>query len=492
MLEVKLTYSTDEGSEEIAFEGEQISFGRGSEADQKIDDDGLSRLHATIYREGEQFWIVDENSTNGSFVNGERVNPHGTALLDGDTIKIGNYTKIKISITEKQEEKEEEKKEEKATAVPASTAPVSAEKGAETAKSSFPMMLVTGLALFVIAASAIFIGVKVFGSGNGTDANYQTNEEFENLEAENGGDDGNPTPTKSPSVSSSTETPNNTGINNTQPEKTPLPQLPDNPNANKVLVTEGKKYQQLSDDEKKTYISVKAEQIAQIIGNQKSEPIPPKAVDSIKYWVDGYANRLKSARKDDCNQGSWVRSDFLSVLERATKTSPSVVRNFSTQKLEPVIGIYVAMIESEHCSCLTSKTGAVGMFQFLPRTAPDYGLAADQRCDPELSAKAAAIYLNTLLSFFGSAPDSVPLAIASYNSGQGHLRSNLGNVMTAQGGQDRSFWTLVENKDLMEGRAGEQFSSENKNYVPKFFATAIIGENPQDFGVNLRQLSLNR
>ncbi len=41
----------------------------------------------------------------------------------------------------------------------------------------------------------------------------------------------------------------------------------------------------------------------------------------------------------------------------------------------------------------------------------------------------------------------------------------------------------------MEGSAGKQFNNENIKYVPKFFATAIIGENPQDFGVNLQPLS---
>ena len=76
MLEVILTYPTDEGSREIALEDGKLSFGRGSEADYRFDDDGLSRLHATIHREGENVWIADENSTNGSFVNGEKVKPN--------------------------------------------------------------------------------------------------------------------------------------------------------------------------------------------------------------------------------------------------------------------------------------------------------------------------------------------------------------------------------------------------------------------------------
>ena len=61
--------------------------------------------------------------------------------------------------------------------------------------------------------------------------------------------------------------------------------------------------------------------------------------------------------------------------------------------------------------------------------------------------------------------------------------------MAVAANQDRSFWTLVANKSSLEGGAGKQFNAENIKYVPKFFATAIIGENPQDFGVNLQPLS---
>ena len=72
-MEIYLTYPTSEGSQEIRFDGEKLTFGRGSDADYRFEDDGLSRLHASIYRDGERVWVVDENSTNGTFVNGEKV-----------------------------------------------------------------------------------------------------------------------------------------------------------------------------------------------------------------------------------------------------------------------------------------------------------------------------------------------------------------------------------------------------------------------------------
>jgi len=86
MLEILLTYPTPEGSQSIAIEDERTSFGRGSEATHRFDDEGLSRLNSTIYRDGDRIWIIDENSTNGTFVNGERPAAAGTPLRNGDTI----------------------------------------------------------------------------------------------------------------------------------------------------------------------------------------------------------------------------------------------------------------------------------------------------------------------------------------------------------------------------------------------------------------------
>lgn len=302
MLKATLTFSTGYDSEEFVLDGEKISLGRSADADKQINDDGLSRLHATIFREEDEFWIVDENSTNGSFVNGERVNPHGTALFDGDTIKIGNYTTIAVKIGEVQEEKEEETA---STAVSASSAvaPVKTEPKTETAKSSFGMipLAITGLAVLVIAASAIFIGVKVVGSDDIGKTNV-SNEQYEDIEITESDD--KPKTKKTPTDSGG-ETGSSGGSTTPNTTPTATPKLPDNPNSEKILVTESKKYQQLSEEEKRQYISVKAERIAQIIGNQKSEPIPPEAIDSIKGFLDGYVSRLNKAKNDDCSQGGW-------------------------------------------------------------------------------------------------------------------------------------------------------------------------------------------
>jgi serine/threonine protein kinase len=49
----------------------------------------ISREHARVLRQGQQSWLEDLDSTNGTFLNGQRI--FGTALLrDGDEIRMGN------------------------------------------------------------------------------------------------------------------------------------------------------------------------------------------------------------------------------------------------------------------------------------------------------------------------------------------------------------------------------------------------------------------
>jgi len=63
--------------------------GRTSECDVCIpDDDQVSRVHARLDWDGANWVLVDLGSTNGSFVNGEKVAEH--RLEPGDVIEIGD------------------------------------------------------------------------------------------------------------------------------------------------------------------------------------------------------------------------------------------------------------------------------------------------------------------------------------------------------------------------------------------------------------------
>jgi len=246
----------------------------------------------------------------------------------------------------------------------------------------------------------------------------------------------------------------------------------------------------MSDAEKRAYIEDKAMRIAQVIGNSSSEKMPPEAVTRIKSFVDAYVFRTKVLPLSGCRFGD----NLLATYTRASKNAPFIVRAFNEKGMDPRIGLYLAMIESEHCTCLQSPTGPLGMFQFTQATGRLHGLKIipgaspsnpDERCEPEPSSRAAASYMKALAGRYGTGPASVPLAIGSYNSGEGGLSTNLEKALSSGTGLPREFWTLIEKSDMLS----KQFQAENFKYVPKFFAAAIIGENPRDFGLDLNPIS---
>ena len=51
---------------------------------------GVSRRHALVRPNGDSLYIVDQNSTNGTWVNGQRLTPgQSFPLADGDVIELG-------------------------------------------------------------------------------------------------------------------------------------------------------------------------------------------------------------------------------------------------------------------------------------------------------------------------------------------------------------------------------------------------------------------
>lgn len=455
MVEVKLIIYSGAESREFLMTGGELSFGRG-DVTLRLSDEGLSRLHATIYRDGDRVWILDEGSFNGTAVNNARVPGAGLPLKDGDEIAVGNETAIVVRIS----------------SVRSGETPVASKSwsGAHSLAAYWPVPVGIG-AVVIIVVVIIAVGkVRVSESNERIDRDgpiaYQP-----------------PTP----STPSAKQSPT------IEPE--PPATTPENSDDSVVPKVAGKTYLQMSEAEKRSFIEREAEQVARVIGNRSGEAITPDAIDSIKSFVDSYASRVRRAPlKAECYSGNWLKFDLASMLERGRKAAPFVVKAFNEKGLDPQLGLYLAMIESEYCDCLQSNTGPLGMFQFATKTAQGVGLKAffgaspsnpDERCQPEAAAGGAATFMKFLIGRYGTGPLSVPLAIASYNSGEGALSSNLSAAMSSAMQEERSFWTLVANK----GKLTDQFQRENVKYVPKFFGAAIVGENPQVFGVALQRLS---
>jgi hypothetical protein len=52
---------------------------------------GVSRRHARILRRENEFFVEDLGSTNGTFINGEKISPfHTEPITDGDSLRLGN------------------------------------------------------------------------------------------------------------------------------------------------------------------------------------------------------------------------------------------------------------------------------------------------------------------------------------------------------------------------------------------------------------------
>ena len=501
MIEVKLTYPTPEGSRQIEIADGETTLGRGA-VDARFDDASLSRHHATVHREGDRVWITDENSTNGTFINSVRANASGVILRDGDSIKLGNDTFITVGIVAIKPPKI------KSPSLSSTAAP-----NASGANKYLLPVFVGGVVLLigagVVLAALTFIGGRDEQNiaGKTRDFDDKTRRVRTNAEADKSNDaiDSNsPKQTVSQTAVNQTSAPNlaNSADNSLKAANKVDDSGSNNPSGDGALSTSpvvaGKTYRQMTEDEKRKFIEREATHVAQMIGKKSGDAITPEAITLIKVYVDGYSQRLRATRNDSCKMGSWVTSDLQSVLERGQKAAPFVVKAFNEKGLAPQIGLYLAMIESEYCVCLNSNTGPLGMFQFTTATAKNFGYdwnivkganAAnpDDRCIPEKSAPAAASYMYFLVTRYGTGAESVPLAIASYNSGEGGLSTNLATALDNAKQQERNFWTLA----LTAGKLSSQFQKENIKYVPKFFAAAIIGENPPAFGVNLPPLSSN-
>jgi len=86
----KLILSVDgvEMSEHLLVKPKTL-IGRKKDSDIHIDDEHLSGEHALIMQEGEEFYVVDLDSTNGTMVRGKPVQRY--LLKHNDVIELGDY-----------------------------------------------------------------------------------------------------------------------------------------------------------------------------------------------------------------------------------------------------------------------------------------------------------------------------------------------------------------------------------------------------------------
>jgi transglycosylase-like protein with SLT domain/LysM domain-containing protein len=160
------------------------------------------------------------------------------------------------------------------------------------------------------------------------------------------------------------------------------------------------------------------------------------------------------------------RDLFAKALARSGKYFTMIAKVLKEEGL-PEDFAYLALVESYFSPEALSRAGAVGLWQFVPVTARQYGLKIDgwidERRDPIKSTRAAAAYLKDLHRAF----DRWYFATAAYNAGQGAMEK----VM--QSSRPNNFAALIEKTKL---------SAETRNFLPKFVAAALIAASPEKYG----------
>ncbi len=84
-------------------EDDELDIGRSPHTSIHLPEDGVSRRHALIARRVEGVYVRDLKSTNGTFVNGQRVT--GRLLKQGDRVQVGPSTVFRFALQDELEQR---------------------------------------------------------------------------------------------------------------------------------------------------------------------------------------------------------------------------------------------------------------------------------------------------------------------------------------------------------------------------------------------------
>ncbi|MCX7986618.1 MAG: lytic transglycosylase domain-containing protein [Bacteroidales bacterium] len=161
---------------------------------------------------------------------------------------------------------------------------------------------------------------------------------------------------------------------------------------------------------------------------------------------------------------TYFHSQTILLIKRAARFFPEIEKILKQENI-PDDFKYLAAIESG-LQNVVSPSKAAGFWQFLKKTATEYGLEVnddvDERYHLEKATRAACQYLRTAYNEFGS----WTLAAAAYNAGINAIRQ----AILLQG--QRSYYDLLLNE-------------ETARYVYRILAVKLILNNPSRYGFNI-------
>ena len=147
-----------------------------------------------------------------------------------------------------------------------------------------------------------------------------------------------------------------------------------------------------------------------------------------------------------------------------------VIQELEAADLPPELAL-IPFVESNYDPFSISPSGAVGLWQFMPKTGRMFNLEkswwSEDRHDPYRSTHAAVGYFKYLLKRFDN---DLYLALAAYNAGPTYLDRQINK--NKRRNMDYDFWSLDLNKQATE-------------YIPKYIAIREIVFNSEKYGVVL-------
>jgi membrane-bound lytic murein transglycosylase D len=173
-------------------------------------------------------------------------------------------------------------------------------------------------------------------------------------------------------------------------------------------------------------------------------------------------------------------------IKRSGRYIAQIKQIFKERGLPPEL-TYLPIVESSYEIGARSSVGALGIWQFMPRTGREYmrvNSSVDERRDPIESSRAAASYLKQAYEYLGS----WPLAITSYNFGQAGMARAVDEVGSEN---------LV---DLIERYNHPHWGFPPKQFYAEFLAAVEIGSNlatyfpglELDAAVELKEVEVER
>ena len=163
----------------------------------------------------------------------------------------------------------------------------------------------------------------------------------------------------------------------------------------------------------------------------------------------------------------WLKHLY-NVLESAMEYRLFVRKSVQDKNL-PEILEYLPVVESNYKTSAKSKSGAIGMWQFMANSVYPFLVLddfVDERLDPWKSTEAALKKLTENYNYF----NDWLIAIAAYNCGVGAMNKILRKA------EKKDFWYLVDKKLLPQQTA---------DYVPKLIAIADLAVNSEYYQINL-------